>query len=534
MRGTFMKALVGKQASGFVWSLLGRTKHRKAAAVLLGALVVYGVCAVGVLFALLSNALCAPLHEAGLGWFYFTLTGFFAFAVGVVGNVFTAGPILYGAKDNELLFSLPIPTGLIFAVRFGELLLLEFVFEAAVFVPALTVRMVTVGFSAQTLTAGILTMLILPLFSTVPASLAGWLATLAGGRMRHKTLAAVLAATVFLAAYFVVSLNLQPLFMKLLTDSASLSRKAQSFLRLFTLFGRGVDGSPASFALFFALTALPTALGLAILVKSFPRMVTAKSSPRKANSVRMNGVNVVRSSPARALLRKEAGRFFGSTVYFLNSGVASILMLLAAAGLLIERNAVDSVLAQLPEALRPLLPLLACGAVGLFSGMSYIAAPSVSLDDKTLWILRSLPITGRQVLRAKLTLHVLFTVPPTVVLTAAVMFVLRPTFLSGALMLCFNLVFVLLTAAFDLTMGLAFPSFGWTNETVPVKQGAAAGIALFGAWGILPVFAGIVWALKGVLSAELCLCVCLIVCLAGAAALCRQLSTWGARRFEEL
>ena len=42
---------------------------------------------------------------------------------------------------------------------------------------------------------------------------------------------------------------------------------------------------------------------------------------------------------------------------------------------------------------------------------SCISAPSVSLEGKSLWVIRSLPVSGRTVLRGKLRMHYMLLVP---------------------------------------------------------------------------------------------------------------------------
>ena len=51
-------------------------------------------------------------------------------------------------------------------------------------------------------------------------------------------------------------------------------------------------------------------------------------------------------------------------------------------------------------------------ALCMLASMNDMAAPSVSLEGKSLWLLQSLPVTPWQVLRAKLRLQLLLTAIP--------------------------------------------------------------------------------------------------------------------------
>lgn len=56
--------------------------------------------------------------------------------------------------------------------------------------------------------------------------------------------------------------------------------------------------------------------------------------------------------------------------------------------------------------------MLLCAALCTLVGMNDMAAPSVSLEGKSLWLAQSLPVTSWQVLRAKLRMHLLLTAVP--------------------------------------------------------------------------------------------------------------------------
>ena len=94
--------------------------------------------------------------------------------------------------------------------------------------------------------------------------------------------------------------------------------------------------------------------------------------------------------------------------------------------------------------------------------MNDMAAPSVSLEGKSLWLAQSLPVKPWQVLRAKLAVHLTLTGVP-----AAVCYVLLAfahPFSAAELLLGAVLIpgYVLLMASFGLFVGLKMPNLRWT------------------------------------------------------------------------
>ena len=92
------------------------------------------------------------------------------------------------------------------------------------------------------------------------------------------------------------------------------------------------------------------------------------------------------------------------------------------------------------------LPLLAVAIVCLFATMNIMTAPSISLEGKNLWIAQSMPVSGSQVLRAKLHLHLLLTFLPAIPLVAVLEWLTKPGLVYGILIPVVSALFALLMA----------------------------------------------------------------------------------------
>jgi ABC-2 type transport system permease protein len=135
--------------------------------------------------------------------------------------------------------------------------------------------------------------------------------------------------------------------------------------------------------------------------------------------------------------------------------------------------------------------------------MNDMTAPSVSLEGKTLWILRSMPVTTRQILRAKLAMQLLLS--GISVLFAAICICIAFAVPIGStiavILACLSL--VVLLAEFGLFLDLKKPNLNWTTEITPIKQSSSVMFALFGGWLYVLLF-GAGWFLGAhALGAEL-------------------------------
>ena len=74
--------------------------------------------------------------------------GLLALFMGVFGSVFNTYASLYQAKDNDLLLSMPIPSGKILLVRLSGVYAMGLMYEVSVMIPTLVVWFMTAPVTA--------------------------------------------------------------------------------------------------------------------------------------------------------------------------------------------------------------------------------------------------------------------------------------------------------------------------------------------------------------------------------------------------
>ena len=111
-----------------------------------------------------------------------------------------------------------------------------------------------------------------------------------------------------------------------------------------------------------------------------------------------------------------------------------------------------------------------------------VAAPSVSLEGKSIWIPQSLPVDPGKVLRAKLSVQLLLTLIPVLFTTICFALVMGGSPVEKILFVAAGLAFALFSSSSAIFLGVRMPVMNWTNETAPIKQSGAVTIVLFGGW----------------------------------------------------
>ena len=181
-----------------------------------------------------------------------------------------------------------------------------------------------------------------------------------------------------------------------------------------------------------------------------------------------------------------------------------------------------------------LVTLLLCAVLMLLSTMNDIAVPSVSLEGKGLWILQSLSVEAKTVLRAKTAMHLLLTVIPLLFSEICAAIVWQAPLAEKLLLFVVPLVFAIFMALFGSFLGVWHATTEWTTEIIPLKQSAAVTIALFGGWGFVALFALPYFLLGSLTGIAPYLIAWAVVFAAASVPLYRWLMTKGAETFSRL
>lgn len=495
-------------------------------------LMLYALGALLFYFYFLFSTLAAPFAAAGLGWVYFALFAVVAFALMFIGSVFTAKAQLFEARDNELLLALPIPSGKILLSRMVFLFLLDLLLGLLAALPAALAWYRSGGWGAGGLACFFLLLAALALFTLAVSALFAWLLSLLTARLRRKSLFTTLFSLLFFALYFYAVQQANQFVLDLAARGETLAAELGAVAPLYWAGRAMAEGAPGPLLKALLCLLPPFVLAYVLLARTFLRTAASHGAVGKVRyrekALRVSGLS-------RALYRRELSRFLSSSVYVVNSGLGALFTLVAAAAIVWKRAELLALTAALPEELAaypvPLVVLALC----LCGGMTTISAASVSIEGRSLWVLRSLPVPEKAALTAKLRVHLTVGLPPVLLAELAAALVFRPGGLLLAALLLIPAVFAVVMALLGLLLDLRGARFDWLSETQAVKSNLSVVFTMFIGWGLclLPLIPALLLSLPA-RGLALLLLGWLALLAALAAGLCRLLYTWGCARLAEL
>ena len=528
-----MKLLIGIRIKAFFAAIKKSYSSKKGMGALLA------VCLVFVLFSVESMlfgmwSMMSAFLETDFAWLYFALAGLLAFAFGIFGTVFTTQSQMYQAKDNDLLLAMPLKPGAIVGSRVFALYLLTMVFVLVVMLPAGLVYSFKLGFSGSFWLVYFLSMIFIGLLTQAVTCLLGWLLHFLLAGFRHKAIVATVFMTAVMILYFIGIGQLENLMMLLVNNGGKIASAIQSFAWPFYALGVACFGDWLQFALLAVVCVAVFAIVTVILNVTFVKAMLVGGKTKRAAKQKRDGK--VRSAMG-AVCRKESKRFFTSTTYLVNIGMGLFMIVAFVGAAIMFRDKVMTVIGQMTEVdLRKLLPALIVGAMGLLASMTPISAPSVSLEGKHIWILRSMPISGADILKAKLRFHCIASVPLAVVGVILLGFLYECTFVETILMAIGTAILFVLTGVLGLIFNMCFPRLDWPNEAAPCKQSMAVFFSIFGMMLISLLYAGLFFGFAALFGGASVLALLTVnVLFAGLTGLLYWLMTaWGGETFETL
>ncbi|MBQ6539502.1 MAG: hypothetical protein IJL71_00560 [Oscillospiraceae bacterium] len=445
-------------------------KRKPYRTVLIAILLLYAFGVFAVLLGSIFWSIYEPYHMAGLDWFYFGFAGMLSFGLCFIFSIFATKSQLYEAGDNEFLLSMPIKPLTILSSRIVSLLLLNYLYSAIVMIPAFVVYLILEHLSIPGIIIFIIVFLTLPLLSLALSCLFGWLLALATSKMRNKNIFTMVLSLGFLAAYFYFYSHMTQYIQSLTENSETIARAVQKAAFPVYHMGNAIANASIPSLLLFLLTAIvPFAAVMYILSRSFLSITTENKGTAKVEYVEKR---LKASGSSFALFKKDLAHFVSSPIYMMNGALGSVLVVALPVIALFNKSFMGDFSGAL-EGIGISAGLVAAAFVAMCVSPNMVSAPSVSLEGKTLWICRTLPVPSRSILLSKAALHFAVTEPAVIIAVIIFGIILKPGIGEFLLMLLFPTAFTAFAALLGVTVNLRFPKFDWVSEAQVIKQGAS-------------------------------------------------------------
>ena len=419
-------------------------------------------------------------------------------------GLFKAGSVIFEKKGYDILCSLPVSSKTIVIARFIRMYVENIIFTLVIMVPGIIVYGILMKPVASFYLVGIVVTFLVPFIPMTIAIIIGALITAISSRTKYKSIIGAIIPIIIVVGSLAFTGRLSALEGQLTPEMLAefagvLTGLIAKIYPPAVWFGNMMLGTFGIEAIVFILASFMV-LGTAVYVigDNLQSICQALYGTVAKHDFTMG--TQAQSHVMVTLVKREFKRYFVSTVYFSNTIIGPILAVVMAVSLFFID--IESSVAMLPIEVdvRGIMPLV----IGTIFCIMNTTSTSVSMEGKEWWLIKSLPLTSKQILDAKLLMNLILFGPFYVIAVVVSAVALKYTGLELIWMIVSPAVLILFSCVWGLFINLKVPVFNWENETSVVKQSISAlvgGIcgSLFGVvmiLGLILVPADMGWMIK--------------------------------------
>ncbi len=433
--------------------------------------------AVGTYFYLLAE----PLAKVNLTYIMLSIVLLLVTILTFIEGIYKSGGILFDAKDNDLLFSLPIKKSHILYVRIFKLLAFQFLYNLIILLPAFIIYIYFETPHVLFYVISFIFLFIIPIIPTTLSCLIGYFIKHVTSKFKaKKIMQSVLTAIVMIAIFF-FSFQIDGFMNNIVEHATSINdilTKVYYPIGAYISLINEFDFLELIKVLLFNI--VPFILFIYIGSIYYFKIIS-KNNEYGLVSSKKKVIKV--KSKLSSLISKEISRFFSSTVYIFNSSFGIILFVVGTFFLCIKGEGITEMFITTEGAkaidIMEYIPLIYCALVIFVGCMTSITSSSISLEGKGINITKSLPVSTKTILKSKILTSLIITLP--LILISDLLFIIRfkVDFIYIIYILLLSIVVPSLTAIIGLLINLKYPKLNYSNDTEVVKQSLSSGISVF-------------------------------------------------------
>lgn len=483
---SLLKATMSQDMSLFRIKARNESRARKIVLPIVLALVV--MFSVGSYVAILAEKL-APSHLT-----YIVLTIFIMVTslLTIIEGVYKSQGILFEARDNELLFSLPITQSKIFFIRIFKLITFQFLYNSLFMLPAIIVYAMYEKTNVSFYLISTVMLVLLPIIPTILGCIFGYIIKGLSAKFKARNIMQVLFTSLILLGIFYVSFNMQGMVANIVQNANSIQEIITKIYYPAGLYINLIQNfNILDLIILLTINIIP-AIVFVYVASIFYFKINSKLG-EKGNGNKKVGVAKTTEKTYRVrtqlsgLIHKEMKRFFSSPVFMVNAGFGMVLMIAVTFALSINFDGMINSMMQGMETeipipigeIKNMMPKVFYGFVVFISCMTSITSSMISLEGKSFNITKSLPVETEKILLSKVLTSNILSIPIFLICDVIFFIAFKVAIIDIVFILLASIVMPTLTALIGILMNLKYPKMNATSDTEVVKQSMSSMLSVF-------------------------------------------------------
>lgn len=422
---------------------------------------------------------------------YIMLTMFIMFTslLTLIEGIYKSQGILFEAKDNDLLFSLPISKSKIFFTRLFKLITFQFLYNSLFMLPAIIVYAMYEKPDLSFYILSFIMLVLLPIIPTVIGCIIGYIIKGVTSRFKPKNFVQVILTSFMLLFVFYVSFNMEGMITNITQNANSINEAITKIYYPAGLYINLIQNfNILDLIILLAINIIPAIL-LIYIASIFYFKITSKlgetgHSSKKANKIKPTDKTFREKSQLVSLINKEIKRFFSSPVFIINAGFGMVLMVAVTLAMSINfdgmlNNMMKGQDIGIPlNEIKSMMPKIFYGFVVFTSCMTSITSSMISLEGKSINITKSLPVATEKILLAKVLTSNIISIPVILICDIVFFIALKVAIIDIVFIILASIIMPTFTALVGILINLKYPKMDCTSDTEAVKQSMSSMVSV--------------------------------------------------------
>ena len=394
----------------------------------------------------------------------------------ITSNIFKVKSVLFDFKDYDLLFSLPIKRNTILLSKVVSLYILNLFYTILFMIPCFIAYIKYLPFNNYILY--FLLLFIIPIVPMIISIIIGIFISFIISKFINKTVGGYIVNMSIIIIAFFISFKLSDMSS---IDMANLSfqkvNEISSFYPFVNVYQRlMIDFNIIDLLIFLIIPIILIILLSFILNHLYIRIRSGLIKNYTFNNYQIKKYQV--NSPYISLYKKEIKRFFTNSMYPLNTIFGCVLLILLILGILIfNDNTIAKILSidELSVFLKNEILMIIC----IFCVISSTTHCSISLEGKSFWISRMLPVKPIKILMSKVMVNLTFLIPTVLISGTFFGIYLNLQLIDFLVLYLMPIAYSFFISQLGLILNLIDPKFNFTNEVQVIKQSLPVFLTFF-------------------------------------------------------
>lgn len=417
-----------------------------------------------------ANFMAEQLHGQGDTKFMLAIMMVISLVLSLVNTIHKSQGMLFSSKDNDLLLSLPLEKNVILASRIIKLMLSQYMWSAIILLPSFAVYIYYEGISMSFAISSIVMFVSLPILPVIVGTILGYIVTYIASKFKNKSMMQIIMSAITFVVMFYISFELSDKLNELLDEDIYAALKKIYYP--LGLYIESVDSlNILNLLKILAINIIPLILFVIIFSFMYFKIISKLSENHSKSKYKIKKAK--QHSALFALVSKEAKRYFRSSIYLLNTIVGPILIAAGAIWLSTTDIYGANISLDTLQEMKDLFLLLIYIVITIGISTANISASAISLEGKSVQLLKSLPLNITNVFWAKILFHFIVVFLPVLVCAVIAAVTLEIAAIDIAILVIASGLVVFMLAVVGLCINILLPKTEASDIAI-VKQSASS------------------------------------------------------------